>query len=72
MQYGTFPAASSASKSSVSIRGLGANGTLFLVDGRRETTFKIGFVNQFTPPLQPSGKLCPGLPDTRYQRALYQ
>ncbi len=35
MQYGTFPAASSASKSSVSIRGLGANGTLFLVDGRR-------------------------------------
>lgn len=34
-QYGTFPAASSASKSSVSIRGLGAVGTLFLLDGRR-------------------------------------
>lgn len=35
LQYGTFPAASSVSKSSVSIRGLGASGTLFLVDGRR-------------------------------------
>ena len=35
LQYGTFPAASSASKSSVSIRGIGANGTLFLLDGRR-------------------------------------
>jgi len=35
LQYGTFPAASSASKSSVSIRGLGATGTLFLLDGRR-------------------------------------
>lgn len=35
LQYGTFPAASSASKSSVSIRGLGAAGTLFLLDGRR-------------------------------------
>ena len=35
IQYGTFPAASSASKSSVSIRGLGFFGTLFLIDGRR-------------------------------------
>ena len=35
LQYGTFPAASSASRSSVSIRGLGATGTLFLLDGRR-------------------------------------
>ena len=35
MQYGTFPSASSKSKSSVSIRGMGANGTLFLLDGRR-------------------------------------
>lgn len=35
LQYGTFPAASSASKSAISIRGLGANGTLFLIDGRR-------------------------------------
>jgi outer membrane receptor for ferrienterochelin and colicins len=35
LQYGTFPAASSVSKSSVSIRGMGASGTLFLVDGRR-------------------------------------
>ncbi|MBW1963250.1 MAG: TonB-dependent receptor, partial [Deltaproteobacteria bacterium] len=35
LQYGTFPAASSVSKSSVSIRGIGASGTLFLVDGRR-------------------------------------
>lgn len=35
LQYGTFPSASSASKSSVSIRGIGATGTLFLLDGRR-------------------------------------
>jgi outer membrane receptor for ferrienterochelin and colicins len=35
MQYGTFPAASSASKSSVSIRGVGATGSLWLLDGRR-------------------------------------
>ena len=35
LQYGTFPSASSASKSSVSLRGLGPKGTLFLVDGRR-------------------------------------
>lgn len=35
VQYGTFPSASSKSKSSVSIRGLGVRGTLFLLDGRR-------------------------------------
>lgn len=35
LQYGTFPAASSASKSSVSLRGIGATGTLWLLDGRR-------------------------------------
>ena len=35
LQYGTFPAASSASKNSISIRGLGYFGTLFLLDGRR-------------------------------------
>jgi len=35
MQYGTFPSASSKSKSSISIRGMSANGTLFLLDGRR-------------------------------------
>ncbi len=35
VQYGTFPNASSKSKSSISIRGMGANGTLFLLDGRR-------------------------------------
>ncbi|MEA1969494.1 MAG: TonB-dependent receptor plug domain-containing protein [Thermodesulfobacteriota bacterium] len=35
LQYGTFPAASSVSKSSVFIRGIGASGTLFLMDGRR-------------------------------------
>ncbi len=35
IQYGTFPAASAKSKSSISIRGLGASGTLFLLDGRR-------------------------------------
>ncbi|WP_321779555.1 TonB-dependent receptor [Sulfurimonas sp.] len=35
MQYGTFPSSSSKSKSSISIRGMGANGTLFLLDGRR-------------------------------------
>ncbi len=34
-QYGTFPSASSKSKSSVSIRGMGATGTLFLIDGDR-------------------------------------
>ncbi|MEA1955493.1 MAG: TonB-dependent receptor [Campylobacterota bacterium] len=35
MQYGTFPSSSSLSKSSISIRGMGVNGTLFLLDGRR-------------------------------------
>ncbi|EQB35360.1 hypothetical protein M947_08745 [Sulfurimonas hongkongensis] len=35
LQYGTFPSASSKSKSSISMRGMGANGTLFLLDGRR-------------------------------------
>lgn len=35
IQYGTFPNASSKSKSSISIRGMSANGTLFLLDGRR-------------------------------------
>ncbi len=35
IQYGTFPNASSKSKSSVSIRGMSTNGTLILVDGRR-------------------------------------
>lgn len=34
-QYGTFPSASSKSKSSISIRGMGATGTLFLIDGER-------------------------------------
>lgn len=35
LQYGTFPAAGSVSKSSVSLRGVGATGTLWLLDGRR-------------------------------------
>jgi len=35
VQYGTFPSASSKSKSSISVRGMGAKGTLLLVDGRR-------------------------------------
>lgn len=35
IQYGTFPASSSASKSSVSLRGVGATGSLWLLDGRR-------------------------------------
>jgi len=35
VQYGTFPSASSKSKSSISIRGMSANGTLLLLDGRR-------------------------------------
>lgn len=35
VQYGTFPNAASKSKSSISIRGMSANGTLFLLDGRR-------------------------------------
>lgn len=35
MQYGRFPHPSSKSKSSISIRGVGANGTLILIDGKR-------------------------------------
>lgn len=35
VQYGTFPSASSASKGSLVLRGMGAKGTLLLVDGRR-------------------------------------
>jgi outer membrane receptor for ferrienterochelin and colicins len=35
LQYGTFPSGSSASKSSVNIRGVGATGSLWLIDGRR-------------------------------------
>ncbi|MBV2122901.1 MAG: TonB-dependent receptor [Candidatus Thiodiazotropha sp. (ex Ctena orbiculata)] len=35
IQYGTFPAASAVSKSSISIRGVGATGSLWLIDGRR-------------------------------------
>ncbi|MCH9814748.1 MAG: TonB-dependent receptor [Epsilonproteobacteria bacterium] len=35
VQYGTFPSASSKSKSSISLRGMGANGTLFLINGKR-------------------------------------
>ena len=33
VQYGTFPSASSASKGSLVLRGMGAKGTLLLVDG---------------------------------------
>lgn len=35
LQYGTFPSGSAASKSSVNLRGIGATGTLWLIDGRR-------------------------------------
>lgn len=35
MQFGRFPHPSSKSKSSISIRGMGSNGTLILVDGKR-------------------------------------
>lgn len=35
MQYGRFPHASSKSKSTISIRGMGGNGTLLLIDGKR-------------------------------------
>jgi outer membrane receptor for ferrienterochelin and colicins len=35
VMYGTFPNASSKSKSSITIRGMSANGTLILLDGRR-------------------------------------
>ena len=34
-QYGTFPSASSISKSSLVLRGMGSKGTLLLLDGRR-------------------------------------
>ena len=34
-QFGTFPSASAKSKSSISIRGMGATNTLFLIDGKR-------------------------------------
>ncbi len=35
MQYGRFPHPSSKSKSAISIRGMGGNGTLMLIDGKR-------------------------------------
>lgn len=35
LQFGRFPHPSAKSKSSVSIRGMGSNGTLMLVDGKR-------------------------------------
>ncbi len=35
MQYGRFPHPSSKSKSTISIRGMGGNGTLLLIDGKR-------------------------------------
>jgi len=35
LQYGQFAHASSKSKSAISIRGMGGNGTLLLIDGRR-------------------------------------
>lgn len=35
VMYGTFPNASSKSKASITIRGMSANGTLILLDGRR-------------------------------------
>lgn len=35
MQYGRFPHPSSISKSSISIRGMGGNATLILLDGKR-------------------------------------
>lgn len=35
VMYGTFPNASSKSKSSITIRGMSASGTLILLDGRR-------------------------------------
>ena len=34
-QFGTYPAASAKSKSSISIRGMGSTNTLFLIDGKR-------------------------------------
>lgn len=35
IQYGTFPSAGSKSKGSLTLRGMGSKGTLFLIDGRR-------------------------------------
>jgi outer membrane receptor for ferrienterochelin and colicins len=35
VQYGTFPSASSKSKGSITLRGMGAKGTLILIDGKR-------------------------------------
>lgn len=35
LQYGTFSSASSISKSSIVVRGMGSKGTLLLIDGRR-------------------------------------
>ena len=35
LQYGTFPSGSAVSKSSVNLRGVGATGSLWLLDGRR-------------------------------------
>lgn len=35
IQHGTFPSASSLSKGSIVLRGMGAKGTLILIDGRR-------------------------------------
>lgn len=35
VQYGTFPSASSVSKGSLVLRGMGSKGTLLLIDGRR-------------------------------------
>jgi outer membrane receptor for ferrienterochelin and colicins len=35
LQYGQFPHPGSKSKSTISIRGMGGNGTLLLIDGRR-------------------------------------
>jgi len=34
-QYGRFPHPSSSSKASISLRGMGSNGTLILIDGKR-------------------------------------
>lgn len=35
VQYGTFPSGNAVSKSSLTMRGMGKNGTLWLLDGRR-------------------------------------
>ena len=34
-QYGRFPHPSASSKAAISLRGMGANGTLILIDGKR-------------------------------------